>query len=550
MARGSRPEVLRPSTVRDFGGGWNVIDSELNLSSKYARVLTNMYRAEDASLQIRWGTRLFADLSSHFGSAYPIGSTYFNTKLVVVSSAGDIVTIDGAGVSTKIFPVTGKSWNASALATFAQFKGELIICNGVDKPLLIKRDYSIDWLMDVGTNSNLNTPIAQYVIAMSRYVLMAGDPAHPDRLHISAKDAGGTWYGDAAPNDGTFVDLGAFIDTDYTINSLAQFRGKLIVGFNDGVMPGTLGVYSGDVHSPSFDDYIAGVGSLAHPAIQTFGDDVLYLDLVGVPQLSRTLFTQSIRPGRASQLIDPAIQEALANLTTYGAIKSRVFSVYNQKEGQYMLFIPNHNTPASITSTKCFVFTNNPQLDVKAWSLFEGWNFSSGCRSAEGRIFFTSYNNKVYIYGSNRDPIYADFVNDTDVDPNGAGADISFDWEMPWSDYKIRTNIKKSRFVAFDTKGTAEFDTELYIDNIIYNAIGARNPQLSMTFVGGDAPAYGGATDNEEQPYGGARRAVDERLWKWPAKFKIAKMRIHGSTKRPLRFVAVSVMYQVGSIRR
>lgn len=549
MAR-SRAEVLKSSTARDFGGGWNVVDSDLNLTSKFARVLKNMYRAPDASLQIRWGTTQHADLNSLFeAGAYPIGVQYYNAKLVVVSSKGDIVTIAGDGTKTKIFPVTGKNWNDAELATFAQFKGELIIANGVDKPLKIERDFSIDWLQDA-TGSNVNTPIAQFVIALSRFVVFAGDPAHPDRLHISARDAGGTFYGDPDPNDATFVDLGAYVDTDYYINSLAVFRGKLVVGFSDGVLTGNLGTYSGAIHSPTFDDFIPGVGSLSHGAIQTFGDDVLYLDLFGVPQLSRTMFTQSIRPGRASQLIDPEIQAALNNLTTYGAIRSRVFSVYNQQEGQYMLFIPDANAPEDITATKCFVYTNIPQMDVKAWSLFDGWNFACGCRSAEGRIFFVGYNNKVYLYGNKSDPSYADFIGDTAANADGSGVDIAFDWEMPWADFGKRMNVKKTYHIGFDTKGAAKFTAEFYVDNFIEDANGDDTPVLSLEFVGGDSDGYGGVRENAETPYGAGRRAVDERLWAWVAKFKLAKLRIHGSTKLPLKFIAVSMTYQIGSIRR
>jgi hypothetical protein len=53
---------LVETTVRDFGGGWNVSDSDKSLTSKYQTISDNIVRQTDGSFSIRPGTRLFADM--------------------------------------------------------------------------------------------------------------------------------------------------------------------------------------------------------------------------------------------------------------------------------------------------------------------------------------------------------------------------------------------------------------------------------------------------------------------------------------------------------
>jgi hypothetical protein len=53
---------LTETTIRDFGGGWNISDSDKSLTSKYQVISDNVVRQTDGSFSIRPGTRLFADL--------------------------------------------------------------------------------------------------------------------------------------------------------------------------------------------------------------------------------------------------------------------------------------------------------------------------------------------------------------------------------------------------------------------------------------------------------------------------------------------------------
>lgn len=52
---------LEDTTIRDFGGGWNVSDSDLNLNSKYQPISDNVVRGIDGSLSVRQGVALYTD---------------------------------------------------------------------------------------------------------------------------------------------------------------------------------------------------------------------------------------------------------------------------------------------------------------------------------------------------------------------------------------------------------------------------------------------------------------------------------------------------------
>lgn len=52
---------LLNTTVSDFGGGWNVADSPLNLASRFQPVSDNVLRGVNGSFTVRWGTELVAD---------------------------------------------------------------------------------------------------------------------------------------------------------------------------------------------------------------------------------------------------------------------------------------------------------------------------------------------------------------------------------------------------------------------------------------------------------------------------------------------------------
>lgn len=472
------------------------------------------------------------------------------------------VTINGTifemnketGVTRVIFDnlIAGKQvgaptgWSSGLrFASFTTFNGELLIFNGVDKPLLVNfaNATPCTYLQDLGSGSNFNTPITRYGIGTNRYVVLFGDAEFPDRVYISNVDTSGTFVGDLPPNDAVNVDLGKIIQTETNvIRGGGRFRDKLVVVFDDVTSLGTLGVYNTDGdHTPDFSDALDQYGGIAHLSMQSLGDDFLMADGVGIPSLSRTAISNTIKPERLSDPISTEIQEALTELSSE-TIEDRVFSVYNRLEGQYMLFIPNADAIADTTETICYVLTYNRKQNVRAWHRFRGWNFRCGFHDEFDQLFFFE-GTKLFQYGSKSYQITADFMGDPDR--VAEGTDITFDWELPWADLGTRMRYKLCKYLRIGSYGTASFDAEFYCDHQLTDENNADTPQLTLPMVGGGTSGFGGG----QQPYGGGRRTNDPRPWPFGVKFLLGKLRIRGASKLPLRFFAVSYYYHIGSMR-
>lgn len=201
---------------------------------------------------------------------------------------------------------------------------------------------------------------------------------------------------------------------------------------------------------------------------------------------------------------------------------------------------------------------------------------------------FFSRGDEIFVMGNDNDPIYADregseetfsdgttFSDNTGFTPIAEGEDggvpIIFDWELPWADFDKRLKSKVTKYLALDVEGDGRFTAEMYVDNMYedrsdpgeefsdgtvftdelgfryYRDEPVRTPELSMEFVGGDALGYGGQYGNY---FGDGRNTREELSYAWTTKGKIFKLRFHGETMRPLRFVSVSLAYHDGSIRR
>lgn len=580
-------------TARQFDGGWNEIDSDLNLSSKYAKRLRNMFRAPDGSIQLRYGTKLHADFEP-LGITSIVSKRYYNRFVVVVDASGLIGAYDGDGDAYIIFDtelaakLTGAPlpWSDTPAASFAEFKGELTIHNGINKPLLVPSNLDVRYLQDLGTGSNLNTPIGKYACSHSNYLIIAGDPDRPSTLHISSKGTSGTFFGDAAPNDGLRFDLGSFVATGSSeITGVVSFRDKLVVSFEECIAIVDLGNYdSNDNHTPIVSDVVPNYGAISHHTMQALGDDVLFMDIVGVPSLARALIIGTLTPDRKSQVIDPAIQRELNGLST-NSLRDRVYGVINRRENQVMYFVPNDDLEERTIKRTGFMFTYLKKLRIEAWSELDGWNWSAAARTAEGRVFFAR-GGKIFRYGDKQDPVYADFVGDEETfdddtafsdgrgfspvaDADDSGVPISFDWILPWSDLKKRGLVKQSYYIGMDTIGNADFNISMFVDNLLYDptdtgepftdgflfddgggfdAESRFTPALTMEFKASDADAFGASEFGDV--FGDGRNIGDERLFAWPAAFRIMKLRIHGETMKPLRCVSISLYVAKGGIRR
>lgn len=531
-------QQLLPLTLRGFDKGWNVLDDDMNLPFKYATRMENCYPDSEGNIRVRQGFELFARCSAHFSTAAGIvDGYYFNGALIVVGTNGEILKVLGDATVSRIWDSAisgGNPWGATDFVSFEIFNGHLILCNGSDKPLDIFPDFHVEYLQDQGTSTNINVPVCKYVRAVGRFLCMAGDPLEPDRVHISARDAPGTWFGDPPPNDATRLDVGSIIPGATVIRGLMQFRGRLVVMYAEGLVFGELGTYddNGD-HTPNFDDGIEGYGSISHRAGTTQGDDALFMDLNGVPSIKRTVLSTSFKPERVSELVDPEIK-AMLSVLSFEALENRVFSVYNREAGQFMLFVPDAELIADTTETAAFVYNYRPSLQQAAWARYRGMNFTCGIRTLQNNIFFGDNDGTLWRFGSTQLPVELDYKE------GALGTPIEFDWELPWFDFGKRTNVKHTKKIAFDTRGASEFTVQMYVDNFL------DTPALSMRFSGGEQGEYG----DSAQPYGGGRNTSRKKHYNWPSKFEIMKLRFTGTADAGLSFVSISLQYLFGGINR
>lgn len=102
-------QSLEDTTVSDFGGGWNVADSPLNLSSRFQPVSDNIIRGVNGSFSVRWGTQLHADCrrdgtKTHYATTTLAAATTSGSPYVTITlaahgySSGDHITITSATV--------------------------------------------------------------------------------------------------------------------------------------------------------------------------------------------------------------------------------------------------------------------------------------------------------------------------------------------------------------------------------------------------------------------------------------------------------------------
>lgn len=546
-------EVLLTTTVRDFTGGLNVADTDLNMKPKYAKTLDNIERSLDGTLSVRPGTVLFSTLNAGADTTDIVNQIYFNGVVITVQKSGRVCNVTGTGAVTSM----STTWGATTFVSFTVFNSQLIICNGLNKPLIIegnpnKTNYMVCVnLIDLGGGTNVNTPIGTLCISHAQYTIIAGITAAPSTIYISARGTSGTYLGDPAPNDAIALDLGPRVSLGSSaVTGMVSYRDKLLIAFERGVLPVNLGIYTGSptaVHTPTDDGFIEEFGCLAHRSLVSVGDDTFFNDNVGVNSIERVVLYNTLRPDRISNLVDPLITALIQPLSP-AQIAQYVFAVYDMRHRRYMLFVPVF-VNGVITETIGFSYTDLPALKISAWARLRGWVWASACRTSLQNIIFSNAN-KLYSYDfDNTQGVNADFQGDLTLNPDGSGVPVTFSWEMPWADFNKRMNVKETAYMFLETTGTAQFTASMYTDNILLDANKVDAPALVTDFWGGSQGAYGqqlyGGT-----PYGGGRPTSDERLFAWPATFKIAKLWFRGSSKLPLKFISITLAYKRGSIRR
>ena len=271
---------LENITLRGFGGGWNAIETDLQMDSTFLVTTRNFRRTPGGTQKIRYGSKWFADLSDTESGSRIVNMIYFSANLICALANGHIVAIDGNGSKLVIWnptiaallPGHPAGWSTNldiagpplvkASIDFVPYKNQLIVHNGIDKPLTISRTLVVTYLQDLASGSNVNTPIGRYGCVVSNYHCVAGLPSAPTLIYISAVGTAGTFPGDPIPNDSITVDVGAFAPQGAVqIRGIAGFRANLLVFFQDQTVIVKLGTYNAaGIHQPFFPDTMPSFG--------------------------------------------------------------------------------------------------------------------------------------------------------------------------------------------------------------------------------------------------------------------------------------------------
>jgi hypothetical protein len=528
--------------------------------------------------------------------------------LICVCETGIIVAINIDFVPTVIWnstiaaalPGAPPGWSAGLDSIdFVPYKNELIIHNGVNKPVTISRDMVVTYLQDLVTGSSVNVPIGKYGCVVSNYHCVANiNPAvpathKPTLIYISSVGTAGTFPGDPVPNDSITVDVGAFAPQGaIEIRGVAGFRSNLLVFFQDQTVIVKLGVYNAaGKHEPAFPDTMPSFGLLGHRCIAPVENDLLFAGLGGMASARRNLLSVSgtLESQSLSERIEPPYRSTIGALSDDEQLK-KCWMVYDALSHDMLLFTP--------ADGRVFVYSFSTKLRYSAWSEFSGMHVQCGCRSFLGRVFYADrmdifqHGNSVY---PDEDFFFdrildrtADWTNSTFYvtgflahDPvedksfkalvdhvssatpmtfaqerlafperwlEYEGTDISFDMELPWLDSKDPMKVKFLRFISLATKGNAKFTVRAYVDNLYKDVDGVQifPAALSMDFIGNEAIGFG----FDAGPYGGGRRSDDPRLYKFPVKFKKLKLTVSGEKAGNLELVNMSFLFSRGKYKR
>jgi hypothetical protein len=596
-----KPSKVQTVTLNGFSGGWNSVDDDISMAARFMKVCTNTYRTPSGGQAVRFGTRFFTDIKPAHNS--PIVDTfYYNGKMVVVTTDGWVLTVDAVGTVAIIWsPAISATrvgsptiWNPNTTqVSFVSFKDKLAIHNGKDKPLQIDSSFVVNYLQDAGSGSNVNVPIGQYGCTAGNFHCVAGIPNLPTTVYIAAQGTIGTFPGDAAPNDSISIDVGAYAPEGAAeIRGLSGYRTFLIVHMQGISIQVKLGNYdaSGN-HKPEFPDTFPKFGLVGNRCKAVIENDLVFAGIAGLSSAKRNVFSGNLDSDYLSSKVENEYRRIVGSLSNTQQLISS-FSVYDPLSNSFITTLP---------AGEHLVYTSNSKQHYSSWSKFTGWDWTCGCATFLGRVYFAKgtkifqYGNKTFgeTYSADRemdrdanwqintafvvdelvydivgDKVYKCRVSHTSTNATFAidrtafpayweeylGIPIEFEMEQPWFSGREPMQLKMLRYLSLATKGSGPFTVEAYVDNLfkdedgewLINQDGSQiNPQLSMDFVGNDALGFG-----FDGVFGGGRRSRDPRLWKFPTKFKSVKFRIKGSTTRALEFINMSFLFVRGKYTR
>ena len=470
---------------------------------------------------------------------------YFQNHIIVVKNDGKIYKVTNLGVATVIWNTAiaaalvppAAAWSTGlTIVDITDMRGELIVTNGVDKPLLIKSDLTVKYLQDIPSGSNVFTPITKFVTTVSNYVVMAGFGTS-DEVFVSATGAGGTWVGDPAPNDAMSFRVGAYTgQSGKLITAIASFRKFLLIFFIDSLVVFELGTITAGVHSAKFVDVFSSLGTFNHKTLMTTDSDLIFFNRTGVWSAQKNVFGGTLESSVITDNLGVDYSKATANVATTDLDS---FIGNDPLSKTLFIFIAQATGLAKI-----FAATYRKDFSRFAWAKITDWDFDNVVTTEANRVIFFK-NDKAWQYGNAvfaNENYTADYITTISL-----GVDINFDWELPWTDTNNKAMTKKLVLVLLDTLGTSTFFMSCFVDGFYKLVDGTTyDPALMIEFVAGETGGYGTPSEG----YGGGRRANDERFFGMPVKFKIIKLRFSGATKKPLRISSITMVYVKGNYKR
>jgi len=350
----------------------------------------------------------------------------------------------------------------------------------------VTTSYVVDYVADKATGSNINVPVALIMKKFSQHLCWADG----SMLRVSEKNAGGTYLGDSGTQFANDFDMKTYVvKGDTTIIGLSEFKGYLLVHFRECIVP----VQFVEVTTPSNalqlsaapDSVIANYGAISSRTQQDIGGSSLSCDIVGVASVALSKFTKILSPDRPSRLIDPLLQTHINSLSST-TLEEGAFSVYDRRQSNYMLFLPDDNQDQQ---QRCIAYCYHyipigGDVNVKSWSRFIDWNWRGACRSSEGNIFLLRNNDRsLFVLGNEEtNELHADYIGEQETFSDGttfddntgfspvanvdeSGLPIRWAWELPWMDLKDRGLTKLLRYIMLDTEGEAAFNVKVFVDN-------------------------------------------------------------------------------------
>ena len=200
--------------------------------------------------------------------------------------------------------------------------------------------------------------------------------------------------------------------TDY-VTAISSFENWLVIFLKNSIL-----IYDGAESDPanrlSLREHIRGIGCVARDSIQNIGTDLLFLSNTGVRSLMRVV-TEDNSPIRD---VSKNVRDSLSPFTN-GETKTYIKSLYNAKEGFYLLSFP--------TFDKVFCF------DLKG-SLPDGSARVTTWDHITPTAMVSMTNQDIYIGKTNNVCFYSGYSDDT--------ASYTFSYATPWLDYGQEFNQK------------------------------------------------------------------------------------------------------------